>query len=305
MEAEEKPGSTDPRPTTPKEAKASPSRRDVLAAGLGAAAVGGSAIAPTDEENDLFLPEENWRERMTAPDDGKRYGWVVDTRRCFGCHGCEVACKAENDVPLGNYIRQTIYHDFEKKTGGVARVMVPMACQHCEDAPCIKACPCGAMHKGAGGTVVVNYDLCSGHAACKEACPYGAIYMDPVANQAVKCHNCTHRIDEGMDPACVSTCPSEALFFGDLNDPESSVSKISAILEREGDLEVLRPEKQTKPRMRFAISEDRPMEVWKDKIPGEGESYSPDAYDVFNWGETGWDQSQTQGDDATSEGGAR
>ena len=156
-----------------------PSRRDVLR-GAAAAGLGGAAVTGTDE--DLFLPEEVWAERMKAPDDGKRYGWVVDTRRCFGCHGCEVACKAENDVPLGQYIRQTIYHDFEKSTRGIARVMVPMACQHCEDAPCLKACPCGALHKGAGGTVQVDYDACSGHAACKEACPYGAIYIDPVAN---------------------------------------------------------------------------------------------------------------------------
>ena len=282
-------------------AEGSSTRRDLLKAGLGAAALTGAASeARADGDESLFLPEEVWRERMTAPDDGKRYGWVVDTRRCFGCHGCEVACKAENDVPLGQYIRQTIYHDFEKPTGGVARVMVPMSCQHCEDAPCIKACPCGALHKGAGGTVVVDYDTCSGHAACKEACPYGAIYIDPVANQAVKCHNCTHRVDEGMEPACASTCPSEALYFGDLNDPESTVSRMAARLEKEGKLETLRPEKGTNPRMRFAVDENRPMEAWKDRIPGEGESYSPDAYSVYEWGEEGWETPGTEAEERGS-----
>lgn len=103
------------------------------------------------------------------------------------------------------YIRQTIYHDYEKPSGGLARIMAPMACQHCEDAPCIKACPCGALHKGSGGSVQIDYDTCSGHAACKDACPYGAIYIDPVANQAVKCHNSTHRVDEGLEPPCAST----------------------------------------------------------------------------------------------------
>ncbi len=273
------------------EANAAPTRRDLLKVSLAAAAAGAAATPAHAKSQDesLFLPEEAWRDRMTAPEDGKRYGWVVDTRRCFGCHGCEVACKAENDVPLGEYIRQTIYHDFEKPTGGVARVMVPMACQHCEDAPCIKACPCGAMHKGAGGSVVVNYDLCSGHSACKDACPYGAIYIDPVANQAVKCHNCTHRVDEGMDPACVATCPSEALYFGDLNDPESSISKITARLESEDALATLREDKGTRPRMRFAVEADRPMAEWEPKIPREGESYAPEAYDVYNWGGEGWD----------------
>jgi len=266
--------------------------------GMGAAAAGaaaGEAALGQDAES-RFLPEEVWRERMQAPDDGKRYGWVVDTRRCFGCHGCEVACKAENDVPLGNYIRQTIYHDYEKPTGGVARVMVPMSCQHCEDAPCIKACPCGALHKGSGGSVVVDYDTCSGHGACKEVCPYGAIYIDPVANQAIKCHNCTHRIDEGMDPACMATCPSEALYFGDLNDPDSTVSKMQARLEREGVLETLRPEKGTRPRMSFAVEPDRPMSAWEGKIPREGESYDPEAYSVYNWVEEGWDHSEEGGE---------
>ena len=267
-------------------------RRRFLKEGAAAAAAAGlaasSAARPQQEgPHAKVLPEEYWKDRMTPPDDGKRYGWVVDTRRCFGCHGCEVACKAENDVPLGHYIRQTIYHDFERKEGGLARVMVPMACQHCEDAPCLKACPCGALFKGPGGSVQVNYEVCSGHADCKDACPYGAIYIDPVANQAVKCHNCTHRLEVGMDPACVATCPSEALYFGDLNDPDSPVSGMQRrIDEEEGPrLEVLRSEKESRPRTRFVVDDARPMEVWESKIPTEGQSYSNDAYSVFQWGE--------------------
>lgn len=260
-------------------------RRTLLAGG--AAALAGGAAAAQDPRaavrSDLFLKEEHWRDRMQAPDDGVRFGWVVDVRRCFGCHGCEVACKAENDVPLGHYIRQTIYHDTAKPDGGLARIMVPMACQHCEDAPCIKACPCGALHKGMGGSVQVDYDVCSGHGACKEVCPYGAIYIDPVANQAVKCHNCTHRVAVGMEPACVATCPSEAIWFGDLNDPESKVAKLKARLEAEGALAQLRPEKGTRPRTWFAGSSDRPIAAWEPKVPREGESYRNDAYSVYEW----------------------
>lgn len=272
-----------------------PTRRALLGAGL-AGAAGAGAAAPAGAEQDLFLPEEAWRERMTAPDDGKRYGWVVDTRRCFGCHACEVACKAENDVPLGKYIRQTIYHDWTRPSGAVARIMAPVSCQHCEDAPCIKACPCGALHKGAGGTVAVNYDKCSGHSACVEACPYGAIYIDPVANQAVKCHNCTHRVDVGMEPACVATCPSEALAFGDLNDPESRVSKLTAELEAVDGLAVLRPEKGTNPRMRFAVDANHPVAAWEPKVPREGESLAPEAYDVYEWREPGFGAQREGGD---------
>ena len=130
----------------------------------------------------------------------------------------------------------------------------------------------------------VDYDVCSGHAACKDACPYGAIYIDPVANQAIKCHNCTHRVDVGMEPACVSTCPSESLTFGDLNDPGSKISKLREQMDAEGVLETLRPEKKTKPRMEFAVNAKRPMKEWQGKIPTEGQSYSPSAYDVYNWG---------------------
>lgn len=279
---------TTPDPQVPDEETSS--RRGFLKASvLGAAAAATPAVGAVE-----FQPEEVWRDRMKAPDDGKRYGWLVDTRRCFGCHGCEVACKAENDVPLGSYIRQTIYHDHEPAPGSVARVMVPMACQHCEDAPCLKACPCGALHKGAGGTVQVDYDSCSGHASCKDACPYGAIYIDPVANQAIKCHNCTHRVDVGMEPACVATCPSEALYFGDLNDPDSKISRLRAHLDAEDKLETLRPEKKTRPRMEFIVDDRHPMSAWEPKIPREGESYAPDAYDIYNWGEGGDDEGKVQ-----------
>ncbi|MCB9915017.1 MAG: 4Fe-4S dicluster domain-containing protein [Planctomycetes bacterium] len=271
-------------------------RREFLGASVGAAGLGALSPAAREDAPSKYLPEEQWRARMTAPDDGKRYGWVVDTRRCFGCHGCEVACKAENDVPLGSYIRQTIYHDHTRANGAVARIAAPMSCQHCEDAPCIKACPCGALHKGPGGSVQVDYGVCSGHAACKEVCPYGAIYIDPVANQAVKCHNCTHRVDVGMEPACVETCPSGALYFGDLNDPNSSVSRLHR--ELEGRLEVLREERGTQPRMRFVVDEAHPLAAWEPKVPREGESYRNDAYSVYEWGEPGFDG-------ADAEGGAR
>lgn len=256
-------------------------RREFLALSL--TVLPAAAVDAAEGKKVEPFPEEYWKDRMKAPDDGKRYGWVVDTRRCFGCHGCEVACKAENDVPLGKYIRQTIYHDFKQNNGQMARIMVPMSCQHCEDAPCIKVCPCGALHKAEGGTVQVDYDICCGHASCVGACPYGAIYIDPVAKQAVKCHNCTHRIAEDMEPACVATCPSEALYFGDLDDPKSKVSKMKALIEKEEKIQQLRVEKGTRPRMYFVVDGKHPMDEWEDKIPGEGESYSSEAYSVYSW----------------------
>ena len=281
---------------TPDDSRDETSRRDLLKQASAALVIlstttdESSADVATADPSSKFQPEEYWAERMKAPDDGKRYGWFIDTRRCFGCHACEVSCKAENDVPLGNYIRQTIYKDVGEYPK-VARMFLPMACQHCEDAPCLKACPCGALHKEAGGTVAVNYDVCCGHATCVEVCPYGAIYLDPVAKQAVKCHNCYHRTEgpngdgsgDTLDPACATTCPSDAIYFGDLNDPNSKVSIVKKEAEDAGDIQQLRPEKNTKPRMWFRGPGVTAIE---DRVPREGESYSPEAYNIYNWKET-------------------
>ena len=262
-----------------------PTRRELLGTAAGLAAIGVAAAEtklPSETKNpeDLFQPESFWADRMKAPEDGKKYGWFVDTRRCFGCHACEVSCKSENDVPLGKFIRQTFTKDVGEYPK-VARVFLPMSCQHCEDAPCIKACPCGALHKETGGTVAIDYNVCCGHGTCVDVCPYGALYMDPVANQAVKCHNCYHRLEHDMEPACVPTCPSEALFFGDLNDDESPISMAIKNAEKEGvEMQQMRPEKQTKPRMWFAG--DGASEI-EERVPREGKSYSPEGYNIYGW----------------------
>ena len=287
-DASEQSKSATDSPSQPQQSSPENSRREFLkTSSLGLVAANAAAevdgIEESQQVHPAYQPEERWKDRMTPPDDGKKYGWFVDTRRCFGCHGCEVSCKAENDVPLGNYIRQTFYQDVGEYPK-VARLFMPMSCQHCEDAPCIKACPCGALHKGSGGSVVIDYNTCCGHATCAEVCPYGAIYIDPVANQAVKCHNCYHRIEESMEPACANTCPADAIHFGDLNDADSKVSKALKEAEESGlETMQLRPEKGTKPRMWFAGK--APLEI-EERIPKEGKSYSPDAYDIYNWPES-------------------
>jgi tetrathionate reductase subunit B len=280
------PGSPDSNQQTSAEKKSN--RREFLQKSVALPMIAGTTLraamavetaVEADSSNELFQPEEFWKERLQAPDDGKKLGWFVDTRRCFGCHACEVSCKSENDVPLGNYIRQTFYRDVGEYPH-VARLFLPMSCQHCEDAPCIKACPSGALRKESGGTVAVDYESCCGHGTCVEVCPYGAIYLDPVANQAVKCHNCTHRTDQGLEPACVPTCPSEALYFGDLNDENSKISVAINDAAVADGLVQLRGEKETRPRMWFAGEAPAEME---DRIPTEGESYNPDAYNIYNW----------------------
>ncbi len=259
-------------------------RREFLETASAALAAGSvsasSASSGPPSSADDPAREDDLQKRMTPPDDGKRYGWFIDTRRCFGCHGCEVACKAENDVPLGHFIRQTIYRDVGEYPH-VARVFLPMSCQHCEDAPCLKACPTGAIKKGPGGSVIIDYKTCDGSGSCVDACPYGAIYLDPEADQAVKCHNCYHRLEHDMEPACASTCPADAIYFGDLNDPQSKVSRAMNNATDTGlALVQLRTEKSTKPRMWFAGP--APVHIEKD-LPGEGESYSTQSYDIYNW----------------------
>ena len=265
-------------------------RREFLGA-ASAASLAAASLKPDDKKSVADSGKKNSKDpasdpatsleaRMTPPDDGKKFGWFIDTRRCFGCHGCEVACKAENDVPLGNYIRQTFYKDVGEYPK-VARMFLPMSCQHCEDAPCLKACPTGAISKGVGGSVIIDYSTCDGSGDCVNACPYGAIYMDPQKDQAVKCHNCYHRLEADMQPACASTCPADAIYFGDMNDPESPVSQaISKAKEIDLPLVQLRTDKETKPRMWF--SGPAPAEI-ENHLPAEGESYSPDAYNIYNW----------------------
>lgn len=265
-------------------------RREFLGA-ASAASLAAASLKPDDKKSVADSGKKNSKDpasdpatsleaRMTPPDDGKKFGWFIDTRRCFGCHGCEVACKAENDVPLGNYIRQTFYKDVGEYPK-VARMFLPMSCQHCEDAPCLKACPTGAISKGVGGSVIIDYSTCDGSGDCVNACPYGAIYMDPQKDQAVKCHNCYHRLEADMQPACASTCPADAIYFGDMNDPESPVSQaMSKAKEIDLPLVQLRTDKETKPRMWF--SGPAPAEI-ENHLPAEGESYSPDAYNIYNW----------------------
>src|SRR6185436_15029159 len=110
--------------------------------------------------------------------------------------------------------------------------------------PCVYICPVRAMIQRPDGIVDIDHDRCIGCKACMQACPYDAIYMDPVDETAAKCHFCAHRVDQGLLPACVVVCPTESLLFGDLDDPASRVAQIvgsSAVTVR-------RPEQGTKPK---------------------------------------------------------
>jgi Fe-S-cluster-containing dehydrogenase component len=153
----------------------------------------------------------------------KRYAMTVDTRLCVGCKACVLSCKAENAVPNG-FCRDWIVEEVRGEFPVLSAEIRSERCNHCSDAPCVKACPTGASHVNEGGAVLVTHGKCSGCKACIAACPYDARFVNP-KGYIDKCTFCLHRVQVGVLPACVTVCPTRTLAFGDLNDPESPVAK--------------------------------------------------------------------------------
>ncbi|HET9074109.1 MAG TPA: 4Fe-4S dicluster domain-containing protein [Solirubrobacteraceae bacterium] len=179
---------------------------------------------------------------MAVDNDAARWIKVLDQSRCIGCHACTTACKSENEVPLGvtrTYVKSVEVGVFPQ----VRRNFQVTRCNQCTDAPCVTACPTRAMHKRPDGIVDFDKSICIGCKACIAACPYDAIFINPEDHSAEKCNFCAHRLDVGLEPACVSVCPTEAILVGDLHDPTSKVAKM---VQRE-PVTVRRPEKETRP----------------------------------------------------------
>ncbi len=175
-----------------------------------------------------------------------KWGKVIDDRKCIGCHACTTACKMEHDVPLGvtrTYVKQVDVGVYPT----VRRHFQVTRCNQCANPPCVSICPVTAMFQRKDGIVDFNREVCIGCKACMAACPYDAIYIDPVSHSAEKCNFCAHRIDQGMEPACVIVCPERALVVGDLNDPNSEVSQLVARQK----VDVRKPEKGTSPKVMY------------------------------------------------------
>jgi Fe-S-cluster-containing dehydrogenase component/formate-dependent nitrite reductase membrane component NrfD len=177
-------------------------------------------------------------------------GFVIDNRKCIGCHACTVACKSEHQVPLG--VDRTWVKYVEKGTFPQSRrFFTVMRCNHCEDAPCVTICPVTALYTRSDGAVDFNSDRCIGCKACLQACPYDALYIDPDTSTAAKCNFCTHRLEIGLEPSCVVVCPERAIIAGDLADPSSEISQLIA----RHPVQVRKPEKGTRPKL-FYINAD-------------------------------------------------
>ncbi len=245
------------------------------------------------------------RRRAKAP----RWAMVFDLRRCVGCRACTVACKAEYDVPLGTW-NTVVNEEMVGKYPDTKKPFLPIRCNHCEGnkedtvPPCVKDCPeypkerqkyitpdgkkiryrDGATYKRPDGLILNKNEYCTGCGKCIKACPYGARAFneriksgkDSTKNGITKCTSCQHRIDKGVVPACVNICPSRARVFGDLNDPNSEVSKLAKEfnLVKERGKTTLLPGEDTVP-MNFYIDPDNALKTkMATKKYKENESFS-------------------------------
>ncbi len=174
-----------------------------------------------------------------------RLGMVTDLKRCIGCESCVIACKAENATPPDIFWAKVMERE-EGKYPTVHKIFLPVRCNHCLKAPCVEVCPTGASsHRAEDNLVLIDQEKCIGCQSCMIACPYEARYLwenghgyygDSLtpyevqgyqkhrAGTVQKCDFCSDRISNGLDPACVQTCPTKALAFGDLDDSNSEVS---------------------------------------------------------------------------------
>lgn len=215
-------------------------------------------------ENELARMQEDLRRALEKPVAERSWIMVIDPRRCIGCQACVVSCKAENVTPPGVSYRTVP----EQEVGlypNVNRFFMPTNCMQCDNPPCMRAAPTGAITKRPDGIVVIDYTKFTsreGFEAARRACPYTALYYDygnfytrdtPGSTQPYetrrfneyeseyarsggqlpagagrKCHFCLHRLNAGMLPACVTTCVGRAMYFGDKNDPQSLVSELLA-----------------------------------------------------------------------------
>lgn len=214
-----------------------------------------------------------------------RWGMVIDLKRCVGCYACMIACKQEHFLPPDIFWCRLVIGETGKYPA-VTKQMYPVLCNHCEEAACVKACPSGATTRREDGIVIVDYDKCVGCRYCLIACPYqqrtyyadgkkeyfpgqGLTELEIIGRElyplqtgtVVKCNFCAERLDEGVKnglepgedreatPACVNVCPAKARTFGDLDDPNSEVSKL--IRDRKGFQ--LHPEYGTEPSVYYII----------------------------------------------------
>jgi Fe-S-cluster-containing dehydrogenase component len=186
-----------------------------------------------------------------------KWAMVIDISRCTGCYSCFTACKDEywdNDYlpySAGQPKHGQFWMNLVKQERGIYPwikvAYIPVPCMQCDNAPCIKAAKGRAVYKRPDGIVVIDPKKAVGQKQIVNACPYGVIFWNEDKKLPQKCTFCIQRLEESKAPKCVQVCPSQALIFGDLDDPKSEVSRIVA----SGKAEVLNPEEKTKARVYY------------------------------------------------------
>lgn len=150
----------------------------------------------------------------------KQYGFFFDCSLCVGCGACQFACREANQLAPGQYFRRLLRLEPEAGLGYVG--FFSAGCAHCLEPACVDACPNGAMYRDTErGLVLHDGNRCIGCSTCVWACPYGAVSISPKTGKAQKCTGCTTRTEQGMLPACVSSCPVQALRFGPITELEA------------------------------------------------------------------------------------
>jgi Fe-S-cluster-containing dehydrogenase component len=228
-----------------------------------------SAGSTTGSQESFPTPDYDWSKH--------RWAYGIDATRCIGCLRCVEACKAENNVAqdahhFRTWVERYVYLEGEDHarvdshndpdniaaSGSEGKYrfdnryenskvdkafFVPKICNHCEHPSCVQVCPVGATFRAKDGTVLIDHKYCIGCRYCIQACPYGARFFNAELNVSDKCTWCYHRITKGLLPACVEVCPVNARIFGDLNDPDSSISNFV----RDNRVNVLKPETGNSP----------------------------------------------------------
>ncbi len=200
------------------------------------------------------------------------WGMGIDINKCIGCGRCVDACKTENDVPREPFFFRTwveryrIHQDNEVSVDSpngamegfrypaddeetvIRSFFVPKLCNQCDNPPCVQVCPVGATFKTPDGVVLVDPDYCIGCRYCIQACPYGARFLHPVTRTAEKCTFCYHRVTQGLLPACVEVCPTQARIFGETKERASPLVRFT----RMNKISVLKPSLNTEPKVYYA-----------------------------------------------------
>ena len=206
------------------------------------------ALDHTQSQFGHVIPNESELTAGVLIEAGKSYGFFTDTTLCIGCKACEVACKEWNNLPADNIgltgqsydntgalsantwrhvnfieqpagksgcggVRENVQEAFQSNW-----LMMSDVCKHCHNAPCLEACPTGALFKTEFDTVVVQQDICNGCGYCIPACPFGVVDLSPLDGKAHKCTLCYDRLKGGLEPACAKACPTDSIQFGELSD---------------------------------------------------------------------------------------